>query len=145
VIKKRGIAAAIGLVAVAVFLVPAPTADASPSCGLLGCSTTANQSRTAVLAVRDWTCSYGTTGYASPGCVSLSNTRWLSSGQWTPAGQDWDAFRVDAGWCYKVELFLPYKDWTMYYDRSGMSTPIYVKVEDHGIAFVHDQKYGSCP
>jgi hypothetical protein len=112
----------------------------------VGCSTTVNHSSLGVLAVRDWTCSSGTTGTASTGCVSLSHTKWISgNGGTTPSGEDWDAFRVDAGYCYKVWFRLPYKNWTMTYNRSGMTTPVYVKVENHGQAYVLDQRYGSCP
>jgi hypothetical protein len=146
VIRKSGMAAAAGLaVAATTLLLPASSASAGSSCSLLGCSTTSNQSGYSALAVRDWTCGSGTTGTASTGCVSLATTKWLNPGAWTPAGEDWDAFRVDAGWCYRVRLVLPYKQWNMTYNRSGMSTPVYVKVENDGIAYIQSQGYGYCP
>ncbi|MFC6083623.1 hypothetical protein [Sphaerisporangium aureirubrum] len=117
---------------------------AGGNCSVL-CSTTTNQSSLGVMAFRNWTCQDGTTGTARTGCVSTSQTMWLATNRTTPAGQDWDAFRVDAGYCYRVLLEVPGKAWTMTYNRSGMSTPVYVKVEDWGLATVKAQRYGSCP
>jgi hypothetical protein len=98
-----------------------------------------------VLAIRDWTCSSGTTGTASTGCVHITPQDWLSPGGRTKSGEDWDAFQVDAGYCYKVELHVPGKTWTVNNNRSGQTTPVYVKVENWGTATVKGQKYGSCP
>ncbi|MFC4498062.1 MULTISPECIES: hypothetical protein [Streptomyces] len=140
---KAGAALAAG-VGLAV-LSPAPHAQAGTSCSVLGCSETYNYSGVLALAVRDWTCDSGTTGTASTGCVSLANTRWLSNGTRTPSGQDWDAFKVDAGWCYLVELQTPGKKWHMTYDRRGYSTPVYVKVENWGVAYLRGQSTTTCP
>ena len=123
----------------------AAPAQAGTQCGSTGCSKTYNDSGYGVLAIRDWTCGTGTTGTASTGCVSLANTVWLTRGQRTPAGHDYDAFQVDAGWCYKVELSTPFKLWTMTYNRIGQSSPVYVKVEDWGTARVKAQSSASCP
>lgn len=108
------------------------------------CSTTTNNSHLGVLAVRNWTCEHGTTGTASTGCNG-GQTDWLDPGQRTPSGQDWDAFRVDAGYCYRVWFRVPGQNWTQYYNRAGQRTPVYVKVEDWGEARVTAQQYGSCP
>jgi hypothetical protein len=131
----------------AAVMLPAPAAQAGTSCTLgIFCSTTYNRSTLGVLAVRDWNCSTGTTGTASTGCVNLNApTRWIDPGKDTPHAEDWDAFRVDAGYCYRVRLRMPQKSWTETYNRSGLSTPVYVKVENVGLAVVEAQRYGSCP
>ncbi|MBV2355279.1 hypothetical protein KUM39_13010 [Streptomyces sp. J2-1] len=135
-------AATVGLVALA----PVQQAQAGTSCTpVLGCSGTVNYSGSLVLAVRDWTCSSGTTASASTGCVSLANTRWLSDGYRTPKDQDWDAFKVDAGWCVLVEFQIPAKKWHVTYDRRNQSSPVYVKVENFGTAYVRGQSRTSCP
>ncbi|MDX3517826.1 hypothetical protein [Streptomyces scabiei] len=141
----RLMAAGAAMVALLV-LSPAQQAYAGTSCTpVLGCSETYNYSGSLVLAVRDWTCKSGTTGSSNTGCVSLGNTRWLSNGYRTPSGQDWDAFKVDAGWCVLVEFQIPAKKWHVTYDRRGRSTPVYVKVENFGTAYVRGQSTTSCP
>lgn len=125
------------------------TAQAGGSCTVTGCSEFTNGSHLGVLAVQNWTCSTGTTATASTGCVSLSSTKWVYPTERTPSGQDWDAFRVDAGYCYKVEFLNEFplltKRWTMTYDRSNSSTPVYVKIENPSQAYIIAQKAGSCP
>ncbi|MDH2425509.1 hypothetical protein [Sphaerisporangium sp. TRM90804] len=147
IMSTVGRLAALGASAAAIAVVlPAPASHAGPSCTAgIYCSQTRNQSTLGVLAIRNWTCSSGTTGTASTGCVSLGVTEWINPGYRTNDGEDWDAFRVDAGYCYKVRFTVPGKDWTVNFNRSGMSTPVYVKVENYGTAFVRAQKYGSCP
>lgn len=139
------VAAALTAAAGLAVLSPTQQAYAGASCSLAGCSTTWNYSNLGVYAVKNWTCSSGTTGTASTGCVSLSTTKWIYYGQRTPSGQDWDAFRVDAGYCYLVELHTPGKKWHMRYDRRAYSTPVYVKVEDWGTAYVRGQSTTTCP
>jgi hypothetical protein len=146
--SRRGVARLAALVLAAAgiaALSPAQPAQAGGSCTLGLCSTTYNYSDLGVYAVRHWTCDSGTTGTASTGCVKLTDTKWIYKNQRTPSGQDWDAFRVDAGYCYLVELHAPGKKWHMRYDRRGMSTPVYVKVENWGTAYVRGQSRSSCP
>jgi hypothetical protein len=146
-LKKRLLTALGLVVAASAGVMPAPAAHAGTNCsgGGLLCSYVDNGSNLGVLAVRNWTCTTGTTGTASTGCVSLTDTKWLYPEQHTDPKQDWDSFRVDAGYCYEVWFRVPGKNWTMTYDRSGSTTPVYVKVEDFGEAHVTDQKAGSCP
>ncbi len=62
----------------------------------------------------------------------------------SPWDQDWDAFRVDAGWCYKVSFDIPEPindDET--YDRRGKSA-LYVKVGDEANAHIVRQSSSSC-
>lgn len=131
---------------------PSPQAPASgpgvagSSCWEPFCSKTDNESHLGVFVARDWLCG-GTTGSTGgESCVTSdpAKRRWIYTGQRTPSGQDWDSFRVDAGYCYKVRFSLPYDAWIHYYNRSGLGA-IWVKVEDHAIAFVQAQRYGSCP
>lgn len=87
----------------------------------------------------------GTTGTrGGENCVASTPRQWIYYGQRSPSWEDWDSFRVDAGYCYKVTFTLPYDQWTEYINRSG-TTAVWVKVEDHGMAFVYAQRYGSCP
>ncbi|MFF4648896.1 hypothetical protein [Streptomyces sp. NPDC001380] len=137
-------AAAVGLTTAAAGLLgPVQPAAAGSSCTIV-CSETVNQSSYSATAVRDWTCSSGSTGTASTGCVSLTYTKSLAPWTQTPAGQDWDAFRVDAGWCYKVQFTDLVHSWTTSYNRSGLSA-VYVKVSNDATAYIKAQKYGSCP
>ncbi|SOD83260.1 hypothetical protein SAMN06272781_8089 [Streptomyces sp. 1222.2] len=58
--------------------------------------------------------------------------------------QDWDAFRVDAGWCCRVSFDIPgpiNDDET--YDRRGKSA-LYVKVGDEANAHIVRQSSSSC-
>ena len=108
------------------------------------CSATRNESSLGVYVGRDWQCG-GTTGTAGgENCAAAANRKWIYTGESTPAWNDWDTFRVDAGYCYKVHFILPYDSWDQYYNRSGTSA-VWVKVEDHGVAVVKAQRYGSCP
>lgn len=144
VVTAGVVAVALALAAV-VLLTPYPAAHGRLRCSLLGCSQTVNGSEYPVLVARDWTCSGGTTGTVATDCASAHRTHWLAPGERTRRHQDWDAFRVDAGWCYRVRFVLPYKAWTTTYDRIGQPTPAYVKVEDHAVAYVLAQGRTSCP
>lgn len=54
--------------------------------------------------------------------------------------------RVDAGWCYKIKFINWWgKVWTVTYNRIGLSSPTYVKVEDASYAEVQAQSASSCP
>jgi hypothetical protein len=124
----------------------APAAHASGSCVLgIYCSTTVNLTSLGVLAVKNWTCGGYSNGDSSTGCVDLGTTRVLWQGDATPAGQDWDAFRVDAGWCYRVSFDAGLTTYTRVYDRRGMSSPVYVKVSDDAEANIVGQSASSCP
>jgi hypothetical protein len=115
--------------------------DCSP---VVGCSQIHNDSSTYIIIRPNWTCSSGTTGStAGIGCTSGTST-YLYAGQHTPTDQDWDTFRVDPGWCYKVKFYLPFKSWTVKYNRTGLGE-IWVKVEDWATAVIQAQQYGSCP
>ncbi|MEU6810361.1 hypothetical protein ABZ920_15480 [Streptomyces sp. NPDC046831] len=142
-------AAAIGLAtAAASILGPVQTAAAGESCTLGMCSETVNQSSTWVVAYKNWTCSTGSTGTSSTGCVQTNdNTKIRTLAPWTqtPGGEDWDAFRVDAGYCFKVRFTTVYgSSSTKYYNRSGLGA-VYVKVGNDATAYVLAQKYGACP
>ncbi|MFI8303414.1 hypothetical protein ACIF80_08185 [Streptomyces sp. NPDC085927] len=132
-----------------VLLASTSTAQAGGACDWSGCSEFTNGSHLGVLAVKHWNCSTGTTGTASEGCVNTGDTKWIDPGKRTPSGQDWDALRVDAGYCYKVEFLNEFplltKRWTMTYDRTKSTKPVYVKIENPSQGYVLAQKAGSCP
>lgn len=110
---------------------------------VVGCSQVENDTSSYVIIRPNWTCG-GTTGTTGGvGCTSGSDT-YLWAGQHTPTNQDWDTFRVDPGWCYKVKFYLPFESWTTKYNRSGQGE-IWVKVEDWATAVIQAQQYGSCP
>jgi hypothetical protein len=122
-------------------LATTPAAAAVRLCVL--CSKTTNSSGGSVFVVKSWTCSGGSTGSSSTGCAG-GETRWISNGDSTPAFEDWDVFRVDAGWCYRVRFMIPYKDWEVTYDRRGQGAHLYVKVEDHATAIIKSQSTSFC-
>lgn len=102
-----------------------------------------NRTNLSVVTRKDWTCSSGTTGSSSTGCVGGATKTLYGWGDDTGFSEDWDVVQVDAGWCYSIKFVLPYKEWTLTFNRAGLSN-LYVKVEDHGDAYVMSQKYGGC-
>ncbi|MFI6461352.1 hypothetical protein [Streptomyces sp. NPDC050528] len=113
----------------------APAAQAGGSC-TLGCSETHNDSSLGMVAGRDW-CSTGT-------LCSGSQTKWLSPHQTTPPKQDWDAFRVDGGWCYTV-LWYDYGVYInqKFYDRRNKGN-LWVQVHNYETAQVIEQSGSAC-
>ncbi|GGX76365.1 hypothetical protein [Streptomyces fructofermentans] len=143
-------AAVLATAAAATVLSPATAAHAGASCSLAGCSETVNQSDLSVYAARNWCIAGSDTGATTtttPTCSSdgvAQATRWVTAGTQTPSGQDWDTFRVDAGFCYKVSFKSPIDtDFTKTYDRRGTSA-VWVKVEDDYTAYVTSQKTATC-
>ena len=125
-------AAVIAAVAVTGLMVaPSGAAQAGESC-TGGCSETHNRSTALVMAGRDW---------PNPSADWI----WVSPGYNTPSKQDWDAFRVDAGYCYTVK-------WQVYgvttstkkYDQRGKGN-LWVQVHNDEIAIVtHQSTTSSC-
>ncbi|GAA3444160.1 hypothetical protein [Planomonospora venezuelensis] len=101
-----------------------------------------NRTNIAITARKDWTCSTGTTGSSSTGCVGGAS-RTVAAYDKTPLTEDWDVVQVDAGWCYKIKFVIPFKEWTLTFNQVGQGNR-YVKVEDHADAYVTSQKAGSC-
>ncbi|WP_371619252.1 hypothetical protein [Streptomyces sp. NBC_00454] len=127
----------------------APTASAGEACDG-GCSETYNDTGDSILVARNWCWGYWD-GITREGdnpvsqCNSSDKYTWLSAGTHTPGTVDWDTFRVDAGWCYKMYF---YNDWTglstyYYVDRTGMSA-LWVKVSNNESAHIYSQAYGHC-
>jgi len=140
-----GVATLSAMAALAV-LPGAGTASAGPNCSaVFGCSRVENWSRVTAVAIHDWTCG-GSTGTGSTGCVAGDPYSLGSAlASHTPDGEDWDAVRVDAGWCYEVQFVNWWgKRWTQDYDRRGQSN-YYVKVEDGSTAYIMGQSSTSCP
>ena len=146
--------------AIATAVVTAPTAAAAPPAAPVAapsaavadpptvqacCSYIRNGTNLPVVAYKSWTCGHGTTGTASTSCVNPNGTwRWVAANDSTPVFEDWDALRIDGGWCYRVELHVPGKTWTVTYNRVGLGHT-YVKVEDWGRGLVTAQAYNRCP
>lgn len=141
-------AATLGAAAVLIALPGAGTAVADPDCSaLFGCSEVENWSGLTAFAVHDWTCEGSTGTVDTTGECVAGGLRLLGStpGSHTPDGEDWDALRVDAGWCYRVQFVNWWgKSWSASYDRRGQSDA-YVKVEDGSIAYVVGQSRTRCP
>ncbi|WP_218004484.1 hypothetical protein [Microtetraspora niveoalba] len=144
-------AAALTVISVSALLVNSPPASAGADCSLVGCSTTVNDSAHSVYAYRNWCRDNDSTGDSTetyPSCKVdnvAQTSRYLSPGDNTPRKEDWDTFRVDAGWCYKVyfnRLWAP--SFTRTYDRRGKSA-LYVKVGDEAIAHIQAQSNSTCP
>jgi hypothetical protein len=109
----------------------------------VGCSQIHNDSNTTVLIRPDWNCG-GSTGSTGGAACAGGSSKTLYVGDHTPTNEDWDTFRVDAGWCYKVRFYLPFTSWTSWYNRSGLDET-WVKVENWATAVVVAQRAGSCP
>jgi hypothetical protein len=107
-----------------------PKDTAGGSC-TFGCSETHNTSNLGVLAGRNWGNPYG-------------QTLWISPGGKTPQKQDWDAFRVDAGWCYHV-LWYTYgiPDHSTNYNQIGRGE-VWIQVHNYQTAVVQRQSTSSC-
>jgi len=121
---------AMGVLATGLSLVSSQPASAGGSC-TLGCSETHNTSSLSVLAGRNWGNPYG-------------QTRWIAPGGKTPQKQDWDAFRVDAGYCYHV-LWYTYgvPDRTTNYNQINRGEA-WIQVHNYETAVVQRQSTSSC-
>ncbi|XVQ89049.1 hypothetical protein ACQP2K_17015 [Microbispora siamensis] len=148
--SRRRLALAATLAGAAVLaLLPADGAFAGPSCSSLGCSTTVNDSPMEAWAYFNWCTSAPGTGTwtdVEPTCSSggkAQATYYLAPGGRTPSNQDWDAFRVDAGWCYRVKFVRDFNtDFTLTFDRRGKSA-VWVKVQDNAVAHILNQTNSS--
>jgi hypothetical protein len=102
------------------------------------CSEIQNRSGLGVFIARNWCDCCGA-------CPSGNEFRWLGSPADTPDSEDWDTFRVDAGWCYKFRMYGPdgviFKTHTI--DRRGLGA-VWVKVLDVQTARVTFQSSSSC-
>jgi hypothetical protein len=99
-IRRRLTAMACALaVSVPVLLATAASpANADDRCtGGVLCSATTNLSAFRVLVSRQW-CD------GRNGPCEGSQSIWLSPGASTPPLEDWDAFRIDSGWCYSYNI-----------------------------------------
>jgi hypothetical protein len=123
---------------------PISGASASPNCSaVFGCSRSTNHSTSGFFARHNWTCSSGSTGTASTGCVG-GDSFFVSTNYGTPSNQDWDVIQVDGGWCVKIHFTNWYgKSWNVTYNRLTSSTE-YVKVEDGSVGDVRYQSSSSC-
>ncbi|MFD4231367.1 hypothetical protein [Streptomyces sp. NPDC058545] len=150
--RKTSITAAAMAAALAAVIGPVAPAQAGGSC-TGGCSETINESHVGAIAFRNWCRSGDLTGAETstqPTCTVEGvpqSTKLLAA--WTgrtPVGEDWDGFRVDAGWCYRV-FFHSYiwGDWWHNYNQSNKTTHSWVKVSNDATAYINQQKQGSCP
>ncbi|WP_093588749.1 hypothetical protein [Lentzea waywayandensis] len=138
-------AAAADRPAAAAAVITPPTVTAGQPTVQGCCSYVANASTLPIAAYKHWTCNHGTTGTADTRCANPGGTsRWVHEGGNTPVYEDWDVLRIDAGWCYRVRLTVPFNTWTVTYNRIGLGHT-YVKVEDWGTATVLAQATGRCP
>lgn len=127
-----GLAAAVLLTGIGT--AAAVPAQAGGSC-TLGCSETHNVSSLGVLAGRNW----------NGQSTGSGQTMWLYNGDKTPQKQDWDAFRVDAGYCYKVRwYFYGIAQDNSTYNQVGKGA-LWVQVHNYETAEVRSQAYGHCP
>lgn len=125
-------------------LAAAPQAQASRSCVPGWCSETINETNLPVTVYRDWTCSGGGTGTTSTACVDLKTADTLGAYSGTDSTQDWDAFQVDAGWCYTVTFDGVGGTRHTYYDRVGLGN-LHVKISNVDTAHITGQWHGHCP
>ena len=117
---------------------------AGPGCDA-GCSQTYNQSAYGVYAAHDW-CDSGS--YHGP-CVDHgtyhNSYMWIPAGGHTPLNQDWDTFRIDAGWCYRITITYAYglysEDFT--YDQRGKGE-VWIPIHNDETGIVRFQSTSSC-
>jgi hypothetical protein len=119
-------------------------------CSWVGCSSTVNKTGYAVTAYFNWCRAGDSTAdwtKKEPTCTddgAKQKKRILAANDHTPWDQDWDAFRVDAGWCYIVDFDLPGPaNRHERYDRRGKSA-VWVKVGDEADAYVTRQTLKPC-
>lgn len=127
----------------------APTASAGEACDG-GCSQTYNDTGGSVVVARNWCWGFWD-GWQQPGddvvrqCNSNDKYALLSPWTRTPGTVDWDTFRVDRGWCYRVYF---YNDWTglstwYTFDRTGRDG-LWIKVSNNESAHIDSRTYGHC-
>jgi hypothetical protein len=108
------------------------------------CSQIENSSQYWVYLARDWC---GTANYIynnTPPCGPSGTqhpTRYLDPNVTTPQFQDWDSFRVDAGWKYNYTVYfrgcICWSNRSV--DRRGSSTAAWVRVHDNEVAVITSQ------
>lgn len=122
----------------------APAVNAAESCWYYdGCSRTVNKyQHRGVYTAKNW-CGDSERKYqdAQP-CAGYNVSQsydWLGPGEQTNRSQDWDAFRVDKGWMYKVQIYDSwYSTWgsPYYIDARSRSTHIWERVHGYEVAYV---------
>lgn len=154
--RRFGVAAMVVLVLlVPVAVGSAPAAQAGTACKvhedpIYICSETFNDSNGAILAARTWCLPGGHSGSSSSQAARCDDPGrdfdWLYPGEHTTPHQDWDIFRVPAGWCVKVTFRYPSPkdDKTNWYNRIGRGAT-WVKVRDGVPAHVRAQSWTRCP
>ncbi|MFF0448888.1 hypothetical protein ACFYT4_21180 [Streptomyces sp. NPDC004609] len=148
--RVRSLAVIGACTALVTVLGPAPAAYAGGCTGSL-CSGTANDTAQPVLVARNWCVggtSTGDTTTTTPVCSSggvAQEQRWIGGSHRTPQSEDWDTFRVDAGWCYTVEFdgYFWWTDFTRTYNRTSASA-VWVKVSNDYTAHIKKQDHGRC-
>ena len=144
--RKITTLATAGALAVGGLLAGAVDASAGNSC-FGGCSKTYDVTRFSVLVARDWCSNSGYSGPCKP--RKRYKNKWLPPGtrahpSHTPLNEDWDAFRVDAGWCYRVSIATPWNRVAKVYNRVGKGA-LWVRVRNYQGAWVTNQNTtGNC-
>jgi hypothetical protein len=139
--------ALIGALAAAIALLVAgqAPANAGSSCTYPYCSETYNASPGWIVAAHDW-CGNDEHIYRNePPCGWGSQTMVVYSGQSTPPREDWDAFRVDRGYKYIVQVWSEIWGWSSVgsIDNRNGSTDSWVRVHDDQTWYILNQIYGN--
>ncbi|NGN68314.1 hypothetical protein G5C51_31000 [Streptomyces sp. A7024] len=115
-----------------------PTARAVGSGCLPGlCSRTVNDSGGPVLVAHDWCGDAERLQQDAPPCGAAPSDRRLVSGERTPLADDWDAFRVDAGRCYRFDITGPLRGRSAEtVDRRGESTGAWIRIHNDETAVI---------
>jgi hypothetical protein len=136
---------ALAMTALGIGVFGAPQAYAGSSCSF-GCSQTYNQSPYSVYTAHNW-CDSGS--YHGP-CQSGNSYLWIGPGSsgsptHTPLSEDWDTFRVDAGWCYKVTITHDYGLWSSNhtYDQRGKGA-LWIQIHNDETGIVRSQSTSGC-
>lgn len=121
---------------------PGTVTPLGSSCWTGLCSQINNKSHTWVYLARDWCGSDSYKYQDEPPCGWGSVTRYLYAGEITPQFEDWDSFRVDAGWRYYYTVyFRGCPCWSSRsVDRRGSATPAWVRVRDNEVVVIERQQ-----
>lgn len=144
-LRRLGSAVTVLALALGGLVVAAIPSSAGSSCSYPLCSSIANRSGLGVYIAHDWCGNAEQLTQNSPPCGAQPTDHWLANGDGTPSHEDWDTFRVDAGWCYKIRTWhkIGYNSYATI-NRIGQSTGVWVRVHDDQIAFITSQGSSSC-
>ncbi|WP_419995445.1 hypothetical protein [Streptomyces boninensis] len=138
--RRLAAAAVLGTVLAAAGIPMARAAGSGCFPGL--CSRTANDSGAPVLVAHDWCGDAEKLLQNAPPCGAAATDHRLATGARTPLADDWDAFRVDAGRCYRFDVTGPLSSGrtTETVDRRAAATGAWIRIHNDETAEIRAQQ-----